>query len=161
MCLHPFKSKTNMKNIIVLWYVFPFMNSSFVLLHHFTIKEKNTLVPVRLNQVELDANVDEKTKRHNHATKQLTAPQLVKLLGLYSEWLGGDEAALAGLRVARLAQKSISSYTSNVRRFFVYLHVRKHYFVSSFVLSYEQQTSFCFIIQQETTGLGLGLFSVT
>jgi hypothetical protein len=75
-------------------------------------------------QVALDPSVDQQSKRHEYATKQLTAPQLVKLLALYSEWLGGDEAALAGLRVARLAKKSITSYTSNVRRFFVYLHVR-------------------------------------
>jgi hypothetical protein len=141
-CFHLCKRKVIMNAIIVLWYVLLCSSCIHVLtLSSFICfltlsqhkKERNQLVPLR--DVEINTTINAATQRHQHVRKPLQGEGLLALLDLHSTWLGSNEAALCGQRVGQLSVASVSSYSSNIRRFFIWLEVGVYPHYCCFVIT--------------------------
>jgi hypothetical protein len=75
------------------------------------------------NKLPVNTTINEVTKRHQYDRTKLDAPMLDQYLSDFQKWLGSPNSSVAANKVGVLSPSSIYSYTSNVRRFFVWLHV--------------------------------------
>jgi hypothetical protein len=128
--LHQNKQGIIIKSIPVLWCVSSFIFSPLSHCYNntnaivfFLHQERNQIVPLHLQQVPINTTINDQSKGHEPSKTKLTPIELQNLLDLFNKWLASDDAALSGKRVARLTPASVTSYTSNTRRFLIWLQV--------------------------------------
>jgi hypothetical protein len=96
-------------------------SSNIYLIRNTNTKAKQKVIP---NKLSPNKTINEESKRHQYDTTSLDAPELVEYLEDLKTWLGSEDSAVCSNRVGVLANASVVSYCSNVRRFFVWLNVR-------------------------------------